>query len=565
MKSFSKIICVFIFTLYFHNFSSAKIQPSGGIILNFTQVMFEYNEVPGATRYVISIWSVESENKKEIKVNNTSLAFIASFFEFGKNYQWHYEAYTKNKSIFKSEDFNFSIGQYSLVDTALYHQKIDILKNGAFDDDIIFLDYLGIAINRQGKPVWYYSFLPHNEKTFPDFRNMRMTRNGTISFQDNSDCYETDVTGRIVWKAPNDGKISGEKTEFYHHDFRKLDDGTYLTSSYQFVTEPNYHNPAVNCKVRYNTLIQYDAEGNILWHWNEKDHIDQDFFFRDLSGDWTEYPGTHLNGFDYDGKENTVVMSFRDNSDIIKIDKETGEIIYDLSIYSSRSKKQGKKPWFSRQHGPVILPNNEILIYNNNVPDDSTKEITYPQVLIIKEPVKDAPALKIWEYECKSDRFPNGIIGKEGYAVPLPNKNILVCMGSANYIFEITRDKKIVWQCSFEKFDDKENKWTPFSNYRCNFSSSLYPFYFTLQHVNEKHSTTNFKINNEGTEDDRYKIEAILQNGFKKIFTDTITIKKSSSQTISIPRDSKITNGNIVVFVTSFSNNAESKYLEFKN
>ena len=46
-----------------------------------------------------------------------------------------------------------------------------------------------------------------------------------------------------------------------------------MTASYQYVDQPNIFKPGVMSRVRYNTLIQYDAQGKILWTWNEKDHV----------------------------------------------------------------------------------------------------------------------------------------------------------------------------------------------------------------------------------------------------------------------------------------------------
>lgn len=562
------IIFTGLFLFCFHPRSLASINPSNGARLNFTQVMFEYDEVPGSTHYIITISTEDNKKQAPIKIKNTSLACIVSDLEFGNSYKWHYEAFKKNKSIFKSEDYSFSIIAYYLVDTALFRSKIDLSKKGAFHNDIIILDYLGVAINRQGKPIWYYPFHPTEGNSAPNFRNMRMTRGGTITFLDNTDCFETDLSGKILWKAPNDGKISGEAIEFYHHDFRKLDDGSYVTSSYQFVKESNFYNPSVTSRVRYNTLIQYDISGNVLWSWNEKDHIGKDVIFRDYGSEATEVEGTHLNGFDYDAVDDAFAISFRNNSSILKIDKKSGNVIYDLGVYNIQNRKQRSTPWFARQHGPVILPGHQLLIYNNNVTDDSSRGATYPEILIVKEPENGREASKVWEYECRSDRFPHGITGKEGYAVPLPNGNILVCMGGVNYTFEVTPEKEIVWQCSFEKYDDKQKTWTGFNNYRCNFASSLYTKYFTLQYSNERKSKNNSyetaRINNEGTDEDNYRVEAVLPDGITKIFSDTITLKGRSSQTVKIPLDNKKMKGGIIVLATSLFNPSGSKFLVFK-
>jgi hypothetical protein len=519
--------------------------------------MFEYDYVPGATNYKIHIESTDNVQPFFFEIKNKSLACIVSDLNFGRSYKWHFEAFNKKKLIFKSGDLNFSINKYSLVDYSLYKTIIEVSKKEAFNNDIIFLDYLGVAIDRTGKPVWFYPSTSSDGRIEPNFRNMRMTNNGTITFQDNDNCYETDVNGKLLWKAPNDGRISGDKREFYHHDFRKLKDGTFLTTSYQYVEQPNFFKPSVISRVRYNTLIQYDVQGKILWSWNEKDHVKKEILFRGLDSNATEVNGTHLNGFDYDEKENAVVMSFRDNSSILKIDKQTGNIIYNLASYGAQSGITD--PWFSRQHGPMVLPGHRLLIYNNNA-KDTIKGISYPKILILQEPESDTPAKILWEYECRSNHFPNGITGKEGYASPLPNGNILVNMGGANFAFEVTMKKEIVWEAYFEKFDQAKNQWTGFNNYRCTSATSLYPKYFTVQPAPDNA----IQINNEGTDEDFYFVEGLLADVRTKLFTDTINLKGRSSAVLRIPLDGEETSSDINILISSLYNPLFPKLLTFK-
>jgi arylsulfotransferase ASST len=539
----------------------AEIHPANGEILNRIQVMFEYDEVPNADQYLISIESTDAAHSFHLDVKNKSLACLVSNLQFGQSYQWHYVAYDNKKQLFQSEVFHFTINRHYLVDTNLYRSKIEISKNG-FNNDIIFLDFLGIAIDRTGKPVWFYPFNSEDGRSEPNFRNLRMTNMGTITFQTNDDCFETGIDGNVLWKAPNDGLISGEKREFYHHDFRRLNDGSYLTTSYKYVMQPNYFDTTILSRVRYNTLIQYDASGRVIWSWNEKDHVDKSVLFQRSDVRSTEVEGTHLNGFDYDEKQDAVVMSFRNNSSIIKIDKSTGKIIYNLAEYGAES--GNKNPWFARQHGPVILPNHRLLVYDNNV-FDTINGVTYPKVLIIAEPENYKSPQILWEFECKSDKYPKGITGKEGYALPLPNGNIFVCMGGANFAFEVTPAKEIVWECYFEKLDPQKNNWIGFNNYRCNSSSSLYPKYYTMQSVeNSKKNFPSFQLNNEGTDEDYFRIDGLSQDGRTKYFTTFINLKGRTSKLITLPVNPERPGEDVIVSVSTLSSPNFSKLLTIK-
>jgi hypothetical protein len=152
-------------------------------------------------------------------------------------------------------------------------------------------------------------------------------------------------------------------------------------------------------------------------------------------------------------------------------------------------------------------------------------------------------------------------MGKGGYVMPLPNGNLLVCMGGANYAFEINMKKEVVWQCDFQKYDPYNKNWIEFIAYRCTAASSLYPYYFTLQQAIRNNSSLSFKLNNEGTENDNYQID-ITANG-KKIASQTVELKKQSSQLINIPFKSKYASKEIVATVSRTSNVAQSKKLAF--
>jgi len=559
LKSFSLIIFFNLFTKSIDTLG--EIHPTDNARLNHTQVMFEYDETIGADLYITTIEPADEKEKFQ-PVKNSSLAIMVSGFEFGKNYSWFYEAWQGDKMLFKSKTYHFSIASSYLVDPGLFHSSVSSSIEGKFNNDIIFLDYRGIAIDRKGHPVWYCPYSSTNIDKDPLFRNLRMTNDGTVTCLDDSSCYEYSVDGKLLWRAPDNGKISGDATEHYHHDFKKLDDGTYLTAGWKYEYEPNLYNPSLRCQVRYNTIIQYDFAGKILWYWNEKDHVDKQTIFGVYQPGDTIIAGTHMNAFDYDAKENAIVMSCRHNSSIVKIDKKTGKVIYQIGVYDNRKKSMGLTPLFLHQHGMAILPDHQLLIYDNNSSDDANRGISYPKITILKEPSNGLPAYKVWEYECRSDRFPKGILGKGGYAMPLPNGNILACMGGANFALEVSPSKEIVWESFFEKYDSANHRWGDFINYRAISASSLYPYYFTLQNIVRKNSNLVFKINNDGSEDDVYVIEFKTKDG-KLISTQEIVLKKHGHQRVFIQLKSKYSKKEIVLSVSRKSNRSQTRSLVF--
>lgn len=485
----------------------ARMLPKDFAVLNHTQVMFEYDQVPGASKYLLTIKEEPASEKTPMVFSSSSLAYlVTNGLIFGRNYQWKVEAQQNGKTIHSTAWLNFSIAWSSKIDTAFARYTITAPDKNAYNNDLLFIDHLGVIINRMGQPVWYFpdDKLPVSNDQF-NFRAMRMTHDGTLTFIYNGRSMERALDGFPIWDAPANTSLSGAASETYHHDLQKMPDGSYITCGYHFSTEPHYLNSNLQANVRYNTVLQFNSRGSLLWFWNEKDHVDKATIFRNYSSVETEIAGTHLNGFDVNPFDSSMVLSFRNTSEVLKIDMNNfGRVVYGWRP----SPKVETGINFSAQHGPAITREGNIIIYNNNISADRSK-VRNPKVLIVSNPSGTKPSEKIWEYEIAWSKKPEGVQGKEGYALQLPNKNILVNVGGAERMFEITPDKRIVWDCTYEKYDTATHTWKPFFNYRCGNISSLYPRYFTLAKIysSKETASNSFRINNDGTDADLYEVE----------------------------------------------------------
>jgi hypothetical protein len=562
----------FLFSFFYAKNIFSQRLPQHNAELNFTSVMFEYEEHLGADNYIITI-KEDNSSKKIYKTNNKSLAFLCNnFLQFGKSYQWQYTAFKKNKKVFTSRLFNFKIIKNFLVDSANY--KFAITKNTfkKTNTDIVLLDYLGIAVNRLGKPIWY---MPTDSLLYnvndPSRRSLRLTHDGNFTYLDSKNCYERDLFGNLLWEAPNDGSISGEASEFYHHDFRKFKNNTYLACSYKYVKEAHYFNAAKTWKVRYNTLIQYDSLKQVIWSWNEKDDVAPELIFEQADETIEDFPGTHLNGFDYNEKQNSLLLSFRNTARILKINMQTKAVQYVLGK-NPMTKTQSFDLGLYGQHGPAWLSNDSIVIYNNNarIVIDSTTTIINPKVLIFKEPNNKNELGNVWEYDCKTPLFPGGQKGKEGYAIALKNGNILVDQGTTHRIFEVDLKKNIQWEMLCNRFDTIKKNWEPFINYRAFGASSLYPIYFTVQHgsVTKQNNQLiiSFYINNDGTDDQLMFIDVYTDNNaiIPQYIDKLVQAQSRSSIKISLnPTNFSKENQKIYVKIFPVGNVKKARILTF--
>jgi hypothetical protein len=100
------------------------------------------------------------------------------------------------------------------------------------------------------------------------------------------------------------------------------------------------------------------------------------------------------------------------------------------------------------QHGPIMLENGNILVFNNGYGNSEVLEIN--------------PLTKkiVWKYTNN-----NFYTSNEGFAQRLPNNNTLITESRKGFTYEVTPNKEIVWkwQNPIQAFDDEENH---MGNYR---------------------------------------------------------------------------------------------------
>ncbi len=123
-----------------------------------------------------------------------------------------------------------------------------------------------------------------------------------------------------------------------------------------------------------------------------------------------------------------IVVSFRNISTVVMIERQTGNIIWRLG-----------RPPLAQQHDPRPLPNGNILIFDNGT-HRADNPATFSRVIEV-DPRTNAI---VWEYADQSifDFFSPYISG----AQRLANGNTLICEGCHGRIFEVTRGCEVVWE-----------------------------------------------------------------------------------------------------------------------
>jgi len=574
-----KTIYISIIIIISYNYNACgQVYPRDHSKINYTQVMFEYPEIKKALYYIVQI-AINSEPKlfeKNIVIEqvDSTTATLINGLKFGTSYQWRYIAFNKEGNIINISDrYFFNILKNNLVDENYNSYRIN---TKIVDDGLIFLDISRVAINRSGEPVW---FLPNKSKEIWD---IKMTKSGTITFlskvYDGSffdDGIEVSINGETIWKTPHSGIVSGDSIEHFHHDFKKLNNGNYMIIGNKFVKPKNKLNVDF---IAFGTIIEYDSNHNVVWSWDSQNAFsDTDIYYPTTICDnfysnvynYTIYDPAHINAFYLDEKEDMLYVSARFMSRIIKIEKKTGKIVANFGEKWSSGEAKYANDFFYYQHSSILLPDGNIAVFNNNNVSDTGVFIS--SVVVFSQPnAKSNISEKIWEFSCDFDSLYAANSLRFGNIIYMNNSNFLVNMGRpVSRIFEVTQDKKIVWDCYAEKYSNEKNQWVNSNCYRASYTKSLYPIYFTLNNSIEqnknlfkKNKHVSFKINNEGSEPDKYTIKYNLDKSCKITSSDEVLPNKSININIELQKEN-IKNNQVTITVSSFANPEFKKEIKF--
>ncbi len=255
--------------------------------------------------------------------------------------------------------------------------------------------------------------------------------------------------GRYTW---ND-KVIWEKHFPIHHELYLSPQGTIFT----FTTEIHRYN---NFNVDFDIILEFDKNGKQLQCFSFWDHlkefqpykgkfvIDVDFlslpfkvFFKHFSNDLYDY--FHINSFfiippnALEGKNPAFrpgnwLISILHGSMVFILDQDTKKILWHAVANEVEGGLEG-------QHSASMLPDGNILLFDNGYDRKASR------ILII-----DPMTLKIkWQYDSMNFYSASG-----GFVQVLPNGNFLITESEKNHAFELTPDKKIVWEYDGLFFND---------------------------------------------------------------------------------------------------------------
>jgi hypothetical protein len=161
---------------------------------------------------------------------------------------------------------------------------------------------------------------------------------------------------------------NGYVTDF--HEFLMLPNGHVMMMSYHtIIYDMSTIVPGgqTNCELVINIIQEQDTDKNVVFEWRNLDHIPITDSDEDLTASRTNY--STLNAFEIDDDGN-ILASFRNHSEIMKISRSTGEIMWRMGSprgeFTFIGEHEENAPYYyARQHNIQRLPNGNISLFDN--------------------------------------------------------------------------------------------------------------------------------------------------------------------------------------------------------
>ena len=292
--------------------------------------------------------------------------------------------------------------------------------------EVFLVDLRGTVVHSWKMPYrpGLYGYLTDRGTLFYNGQIPNETYLGKMPYMGGS-ALEMDWNGKILWEV---------KRPDHHHDGRLLKNGNVILLCGRELPDDvarrvrggRAGSGLPGGKMWSDVIVEVTTTGQVVWEWRAWDHLDPD---RDaitaLQDDRNEW--THANSV-WEEANGDLLVSFRNISTVVRIDRRTGEIVWKLGA-----------PPLSGQHAPYRLPNGNILLFDNG-PHRLDESYPFSRAIEVDPATRDI----VWKYQ--EPRTFNFYSPRISNAQRLPNGNTLINEGVFGRFFEVTRDGEVVWE-----------------------------------------------------------------------------------------------------------------------
>jgi hypothetical protein len=312
---------------------------------------------------------------------------------------------------------------------------------------------LAAIIDRSGHVLWYrrcskgvlaFDKLPNGRLLVHQF--------GLQAFE------EMDLDGSVVRRWTDPKSLAGSDG----HDFRLLPNGHALiigSETRDVDTREVFQKGARHAMRSDNTVNEVAPDGSVLWRWSTWSRVSEE----ELTDDPTDplvphdYEIAHANSLD-PAPDGTFLVSLRNVSSVVKVDRRTGDIVWRLGGRRSDFRFEAD-PFggFSRQHDARLVGPGRVLLFDNGnlhePPESRAAEYELDEAKGV--------ATLVWQYR----HDPPLLARVAGSVQRLPNGNTLVSFGPQGTVTEVDARSQVVW----------ELRTRDFGVYRARAIESVYP------------------------------------------------------------------------------------------
>lgn len=329
---------------------------------------------------------------------------------------------------------------------------INVTVNKETADGYIFLNAwrddnpYNIIFANDGSPVWYKRTNDGDRR-----RDFKVQKNGYITMLVRGSAGYPFGQGHVAYdenfnEVQTFHAVNGYGTD--EHELQVLPDGHYLLLGLRNVQVDMSRFVAGgqrNANLGVTAIQEFTPEGDLIFLWDAYNEIADHIPFTELeniTGNSFRYP--HMNAIDIDDDGN-ILVSCRHLSSVIKIDRNTGDIIWELGgHYNDFTFVNDPLNGFRNQHDIRALGNNHYTVFDNGNLHNPPRSRGVEYVL---DTTKKTATL-VWEY-----RNPPGTSDSYymGNAQRLPNGNTLIdwAVGDRPKATEVTRDGQVVYEMNF--------------------------------------------------------------------------------------------------------------------
>ena len=360
-----------------------------------------------------------------------------------------------------------------------------------------------IIVDSAGEVVWYDSA--------PSTADVRRLENGNLFMPWRTNFFEIDLLGEIVnsWIVPTNLPINlhdGVPTD--HGTILYLSDAVAVVTNYpSSMTVPNA--PRTTAKVRYQQVVEISAtNAAVLNTWSPFSQLDPrriSYLIVSSLGSWDS---EHCNAVIEDPRDDSLIVSLRMQSAVVKISRATGQLRWILGppdnwgpAWQPYLLTPVGSPfvWQYAQHSPILTPRGTLILHDNGnyraMPFSSSvpASANYSRAVEYSINEQTMEVSQVWEYG-RTNIAERLYTDHEGNAEPLPKTgNVLNDFAAVGYvngyapscygvsatmtrITEVTHDPEpqVVFDLEISLFTNMNLSYKDVSTYRCHRIPDLY-------------------------------------------------------------------------------------------